>query len=270
MKLRRAIIMVSAVALTCGFYATDYAGADQSALSALEIARRSDKARRSDSEHQIMTMTLENHRGQQRIRTLEGWSREMGNDEQQRFSRFLEPADIRDTTLLTYDYPHQDDDTWLYLPALKKVKRILSSNKKDSFMGSDFSYEDMENLDLINQDYRLVGTETIAGQDCWIIESTPNNEEEIRDSAYSKTVSWIAKKDFLTHKVEFHDKKNRLAKRLLLEDIHPTSDNDPRPRAHRMLMYNLITKHKTVLDLSTLELDVEVNDEMFSQRNLRR
>ena len=235
-----------------------------------EIAARSDRARRATTEHQVMTMILENARGQQRVRTIEGWSHELSDDEEHRFARFLKPSDVRGTTLLTYDYDEKDDDIWLYLPALKKVKRILSSNKTDYFMGSDFTYEDMENMDLVNWDYTLTGTETIDGVECYVIEEAPNNEKEAKESGYSKRTSWIAKTDFLPRRVDFYDKKGRLAKRLVFEDIHPTSGDDPRPRAHRMKMENFITRHKTTLVFDKLELDVPIDDDVFSQRNLRR
>jgi len=239
-------------------------------LSGIEVAKRSDDARRAKTEHQVMTMILENQRGQKRVRTIEGWSQEISDDEEHRFSRFLEPADVKDTTLLTFDYDETDDDIWLYLPALKKVKRILSSNKSDYFMGSDFTYEDMENIDLVNWDYKIIGEENIDGVDCYILEAVANNDEERDETAYSKTVSWIAKTDFLPRKIEYHDKKSRLSKRLTFEDIRPTSQSDPRPRAHKLTMENFITKHKTVLIMRELELDVAVDDDLFSQRNMRQ
>lgn len=240
------------------------------ALSGLEVAKRSDNARRSKTEHQVMTMTLENQRGQKRVRTIEGWSREVSDQEDHRFSRFVEPADVKDTTLLTFDYDDDDDDIWLYLPALKKVKRILSSNKSDYFMGSDFTYEDMENIDLVNWDYTITGEENVGGVDCYVLEAVANNDDERDETAYSKTVSWISKHDFLPRKIEYHDKKSRLSKRLTFEDIHPTSDSDPRPRAHKLTMENFITKHKTVLVIRELQLDVSVDDDLFSQRNMRQ
>ena len=235
-----------------------------------ELARQSDQAQRSDSEHNVMTMTLENSRGQQRVRTIEGYSKELDDNEEHRFVKFLKPSDVKDTTLLTYDYREDDDDIWLYLPALKKVKRILSSNKTDYFMGSDFSYWDMENLDLANWEYRVTGEETLEGVDCWILEATPLNEDERKESGYDKTVSWIGKTDMLPRRVDYHDTKGRHAKRLTTADIRPTSADDPRPRAHRLTMENYITKHKTVLVMDTLELDVTVDEEIFSQRNMRQ
>jgi len=237
-------------------------------LTGLDVARRMDDARRARTEHNVMTMTLANARGQQRVRTIEGWSRELSHAEERRFARFVEPADVKDTTLLTYDYDHADDDIWLYLPALKKVKRILSSNKTDYFMGSDFTYWDMENVDLDNWDYRISGREEADGLRFYVVEATPNNDAERSESGYNRVVYWVAETDWLPRKLEFTDTKDRLAKRLLVSEIRPTSSEDPRPRAHKMVMNNLLTEHHTTLDFSKLELDVEVDDDVFSQRNM--
>jgi hypothetical protein len=248
----------------------DGEGAADGQLTGLEIAKRSDKASNAATESQTMTMTLENSRGQTRVRTITGWSKEIDDETEHRFSRFLEPSDVKDTTLLSYDYDQADDDTWLYLPALKKVKRILSSNKTDYFMGSDFTYEDMENIDLVNWDYTLQGKETVDGVECYKVEAVPNNDEKREETGYSKTVAWYGVEDFVVRKAEYHDKKDRLAKRLTAEDIKPTTPDDPRPRAHKMTMENFITKHKTVLDIRDLKLDIEVDPDIFSQRNMRQ
>jgi outer membrane lipoprotein-sorting protein len=242
----------------------------QETLTGLDVATKADQARRSKSEHQVLTMTLENSSGQKRVRTIEGWDREMSDDEEQRFSRFLEPADVKDTTLLTYDYEHKDDDIWLYLPALKKVKRILASNKSDYFMGSDFTYEDMENIDLVNWDYTLAAPDVLDGVECYVLDAVPNSEKEKSETAYSKLRYWIGKEDFLFRKVEYYDKKDRLSKRLTTGEIRQTSPTDPRKRAHRLDMQNLLTEHKTRIEMSKLELDVAVDDEVFSQRSLTR
>lgn len=262
-SLRAATLAVVCVALVAS---SSFAEGESTGL---DIAKKADDARRAKSEHQVMTMTLENSRGQTRARTIEGWDREMTEDEEQRFSRFLEPADVKDTTLLTYDYEHKDDDIWLFLPALKKVKRILSSNKSDYFMGSDFTYEDMENLDLVNWTYTLAGTETVDGVECHVLDAVPSNDKEKAETAYSKLKYWIGVEDSLFRKVDYYDKKDRLSKRLTTADIRTTSPTDPRKRAHKLTMENFLTKHITRLEMRELQLDVPVSDELFSQRSLR-
>lgn len=235
----------------------------------LEIVTKADEARRAKSERQMLTMTLENSRGQKRVRTIEGWEREMSDAEEQRFSRFQEPADVKDTTLLTYDYEDKDDDIWLYLPALKKVKRILSSNKGDYFMGSDFTYEDMENIDLVNWTYTVAGKETIDGTECWIVDAVANTDKERSETSYNKLRYWIGADDFIIRKIDYTDKKDRQSKQLIISEIRTTSATDPRKRGHKMEMKNFLTEHRTVLDISELQLDVPVSDDLFSQRNLQ-
>jgi outer membrane lipoprotein-sorting protein len=235
----------------------------------LSIMKKADRARRADTERITMTMTLENSRGQTRVRTIESWNRRITEDEEHRFSRFKEPADVKDTTLLTYDYVSKDDDIWLYLPALKKVKRILSSNKSDYFMGSDFTYEDMENFDFVNWDYAIPGKEAVEGAECWIVDAVPNNDKKRSESGYSKVRYWVALEDDLVRKIEYTDKKGRMSKMMTTSDIRPVSDTDPRKRSRKLKMQNFVTKHTTHLDYLQIELDVAVDDEIFSQRNLQ-
>lgn len=264
-----ATLALTAIVALAAVISTPLAARAEGEPTGLEIATKADKARRAKSEHQVLTMTLENSRGQKRVRTIEGWEREISDDEEQRFSRFQEPADVKDTTLLTYDYEEKDDDIWLYLPALKKVKRILSSNKGDYFMGSDFTYEDMENIDLVNWTYTLAGKETIDGTECWILDAVANTDKERSETSYNKLRYWIGSEDYVFRKIDYTDKKDRQSKQLIVSDIRTTSPTDPRKRAHKMEMKNFLTEHHTVLDFSALELDVAVSDDLFSQRNLQ-
>ena len=264
-----ALLALTAIVALPAVFALPLLAHAQGEPSGLEIATKADEARRAKSEHQVLTMTLENSRGQKRVRTIEGWEREISDEEEHRFSRFKEPADVKDTTLLTYDYEEKDDDIWLYLPALKKVKRILSSNKGDYFMGSDFTYEDMENIDLVNWTYTVAGKETVADAECWIVDAVANTDKERSETSYNKLRYWIGTEDYLFRKIDYTDKKDRQSKQLIVSDIRTTSPSDPRKRGHKMEMKNFLTEHKTVLDISTLELDVPVNDDLFSQRNLQ-
>ena len=264
-RIARAIALAAIVAL----WVPAGAARSEGEPTGLEIVTKADHARRAKSEHQVMTMTLENSRGQKRVRTIEGWEREMSDDEEQRFSRFQEPADVKDTTLLTYDYEEKDDDIWLYLPALKKVKRILSSNKGDYFMGSDFTYEDMENIDLVNWAYTVAGKEVIDGTECWIVDAVANTDKERSETSYNKLRYWIGTEDYIIRRIDYTDKKDRNSKQLIVSDIRPTSATDPRKRGHKMEMKNFLTEHRTLLDISALELDVPVTDDLFSQRNLQ-
>ena len=114
---------------------------------------------------------------------------------------FKAPADVKNTSFLNYSYDDdRDDDQWLYLPALKKVKRISGGSKEDYFMGSDFTYEDMEKRSPNKDSHKLLKTETLNGEVCYVIESTPKEEGQ-----YSKRVAWVIKDKWIPLKIEFYD-----------------------------------------------------------------
>ncbi|HHS92136.1 MAG TPA: outer membrane lipoprotein-sorting protein, partial [Campylobacterales bacterium] len=138
---------------------------------------------------QDMLMVLIDKNGNERTRDLKSYAKDFGEDEH-RTLFFKSPSDVKNTAFLTYDYDDsaKDDDQWLYLPALKKVKRIPSADKSSSFMGSDFSYFDMTDRDLEDYDFRLLKETKVYGHDAWMIESTPRNQKVIDESGYEKSI----------------------------------------------------------------------------------
>ena len=134
-------------------------------------------------------MILIDKNGNQRRRTLRVQRMDVGPDEHS-LMFFLDPADVKDTGLLTYDYDDasRDDDQWLYLPALKKTKRIAAGDKSGSFMGSDFSYADMTERNLAHYDYRLLEEKVEDGVKVWQVEAIPNTPQEIDQTGYTKMI----------------------------------------------------------------------------------
>ena len=133
---------------------------------------------------QNLLMVLVNKKGKKRVRDMKSYTKDFGKDEK-KVMFFKSPADVKNTGFLTFDYDkaNKDDDQWLYLPALKKVKRIPSSDKSSSFMGSDFSYYDMTKMSLKDFDFKLLKETKVRGHAVWMIESTPRsqkNHERIR------------------------------------------------------------------------------------------
>mgnify|MGYP001827782910 FL=1 len=149
---------------------------------------------RDDGDHQTadMKMILIDKNGSQRKRSIRSFSKDMGEDKY-RLMFFREPADVRDTGFLTYDYddPDRDDDQWLYLPALKKTKRIASSDKSGSFMGSDLSYSDMTSRNLDDYDFTLKKEMEVKGHPVWLIESIPRNKKVIKETGYTKSLLFV-------------------------------------------------------------------------------
>lgn len=151
---------------------------------------------RDDGDNAIidMEMVLVDRHQNQRSRKIRRYLKDQGED-RQILMFFIEPADVRDTAFLTYDYDDyaRDDDQWLYLPALRKSKRIASSDKSGSFMGSDFSYADMTRRNLDAWDYRLLKEDEVRGSPVWVIEGVPRTAEEIDETGYTKSVVFVRK-----------------------------------------------------------------------------
>jgi hypothetical protein len=174
MKSPRPAALLGAVALLA------IAPAAAAELTGRQIMERVDERDDGDNATQDMEMILIDKNGNTRERAIRSLRRDMGEDTHS-IMFFLSPADVKDTGFLTYDYDDADadDDQWLYLPALKKTKRIASNDKSGSFMGSDFTYADMTTRELDHYDYRLIKEGDVGGNPVWIVEGIPNTEKEI-------------------------------------------------------------------------------------------
>lgn len=152
---------------------------------------------RDDGDNQTadMQMILIDKRGKQRLRSIATFKKDRGEDTQ-RLMFFVQPADVKDTAFLTYDYddPQKDDDQWLYLPALRKTKRIATTDKSGSFMGSDLNYADMTSRDLEDYDYRFYekGKQSeVRGKKVWVIWSIPRSKEIVDETGYEKSLLFV-------------------------------------------------------------------------------
>ena len=171
-------------------------------LTALEVMQAVEDRDDGESFVADYTMVLIDRRERQRTRNLRIYSKDYGADTRS-LSRFESPADIRGTSYLNNDWddPARDDDSWLYLPALQRVKRIASSDTSDSFLGSDFTYADINGLELDWYDYRFVNeSEIVDGHDTWVIEATPKaamKEQAEEATGYCRLQTWIRKDNFV-------------------------------------------------------------------------
>jgi outer membrane lipoprotein-sorting protein len=237
-------------------------------LTGRDIAVKVKEQRTSESEYAVSTMILINKRNQKRIRKVHRWSRDYqgkGGIDKKTIIFFESPADVRNTGLLIYSYtaPSADDDRWLYLPALQKVRRISSKQKGDYFMGTDFTYEDMGEQDVDEDEHTLLRTENLNGIPCFVVQSIPREKNHI----YGKKVLWIDKSRFVPLKVEFYSKKGNLIKVMTSEDIEKI---DGKWTAKRITMNNIEKKHKTILEIDKVEYDISIPDSKFTQTELKR
>lgn len=217
------------------------------------------------------TMILINDKGQKRERKTTTTSKLQNNGiDSKLLIHFLSPADIKGTGFLQIEHSEGEDDLWIYLPALKKSRRLVANNKKDSFVGSDFSYGDilLPKVDLYH--HALLRSENINGRDCYVIESIPGNETVKRDSGYSKKVSWIRTDNFVESKVVYYDLSGTLLKTQTTQDYKEVD-----PENHRwIIMYremeNHQTGHKTIVTFDRIEANHPVADDLFSVRNIEK
>lgn len=237
-------------------------------LTAKQIMQKMDEQLQSDDETVEADFTLINKRGKETRRKFRLLSKQVSPTEERRFLEFTAPGDIKGTILLTYDYRDKADNIWLFLPALGRARRISSGDKTDSFVGSDLTFEDLENVDLENIAFKLLRNEVYADEPCYVIEGTPANEAEKKESGYSKRIFWISGKTFLPLQVEHYDKKEKLIKVLKSEDMRQIQGTE-KFRSFKLEMENVQKNSKTILEYSKYELDTGISDSMFSQRMLK-
>ncbi len=232
-----------------------------------EIAARSDRSDVGFGNSQVeLQMVLRNAAGQESTRTLQISTLEKADESvgDKTLVLFETPRDIEGTALLSHARILDPDDQWLYLPALKRVKRIASSNKSGPFVGSEFAFEDFTAIELNKYDYRYLGSESCGELQCDVLERLPRYQ----NSGYSKQVAWVDSEYFQIRKVEFYDRRGDLLKVLLLEDYRQY-DNGVW-RAHRLTMQNVQTNKQTELVYQDYDFNVDLDGKDFVKGRLSR
>jgi outer membrane lipoprotein-sorting protein len=184
--------------------------------------------------------------------------------------KFTTPADIKGTAFLQVEHSDADDDEWLYLPALGKSRRLVANNKKDSFVGSDFSYGDIALPKVDLYQHRLVRSEVLTGYDCYVIESIPKSETTKADFGYARKVTWLRKDNFLETRVEYYDLSGRLLKTQVVTGHKLLEPDTQRWIALHREMTNQQTGHKTVFNFDTVDAGASVPADIFTTRYLER
>jgi hypothetical protein len=208
----------------------------------------------------------------QRVRQLKLFSKEYeGVDKSVSF--FMAPADVKDTAYMSYDWDDdaKEDDSWLYLPALQKINRIAASDKSGAFMGSDFSYADIDGVEVEDFNYRLVKeSEEVNGYDCWVIESTPKSKEVIKETGYISTKSWIRKDIFMQVKAIINVKKGKRVKYFQAKDIEQIQGIWTAKTLQMVTTKKKKLEHSSVLKINAVDYQTQVDDKMFENNTLQR
>jgi outer membrane lipoprotein-sorting protein len=262
MNCTRVVVTSLVVALLLGTAGAVFAAQDEG----FEIAARSDRTDLGFGDSEVeLKMVLRNAAGQEstrslRIATLEKPDETVGDKS---LVVFDTPRDIEGTALLSHAKILDPDDQWLYLPALKRVKRISSSNKSGPFVGSEFAFEDFTAIELNKFEYTFVGTEPCGNLVCDVLERTPRYE----NSGYTKQVSWVDQTDYQIRKVEFYDRRGDLLKVLELTDYRYY---DVIWRAHKLSMSNVQTNKQTDLIYGNYTFGAGLDEKDFVKGRLSR
>ncbi len=259
MKLAKKIAILTIAFLILGTYSYS-----QKKLTGYDVMKKVYERPTGNDMEATLTMVLINSKGEKRVRKIKQFIRDFGKVEK-KIMFFISPADVKNTSFMnwSYDDPGKDDDQWIYLPALKKVKRISSDSKGDYFMGSDFTYDDLGDRKPEEDTHKILRMEKVNGLDCYVIESIPKDE----DYMYSKTITWVVKDRWYGIKKVFYDEDGELLKTLTLK------------KAEKIKGYWIIThiimdnhqkNHKTEMILSDVKIDIGIPKKYFTERMMKR
>ena len=211
----------------------------------------------------LLTMTLTNASGQTRVREIRQFSKVM-DDTEKSIMFFQSPADVKNTSFMNWSYDSDKaDDQWIYLPALKRVRRISSDSKSDYFMGSDFTYDDLGDRKLNADTHKLLHEEHINGKLCYVVESKSKDAGYM----YSKTITWIDKSNFIGVKKEFYDEDGKLLKVLTIKNVEEIAGYYIITNSE---MKNVQKNHSTTMHLSNVQINTGISSDTFTERMMTR
>ena len=209
-------------------------------------------------------MILRNASGQESRRIMDQSVLEDNTEGDKTLIIFREPKKVRGTALLTHAHGAREDDQWLYLPKLGRVKRISGSSKAGSFLGSEFAYEDLAPQEVDDYSYKYLRDESLAGVEMFVVERTPKST----DSGYTRQIIWVDKKEYRIFQADFYDRKDSHAKRLTISDYKLYLDKYWRPL--HLNMVNQADGRSTDLMMSEYVFQENKTADDFSQASLRR
>ncbi|MEM1181540.1 MAG: outer membrane lipoprotein-sorting protein [Acidobacteriota bacterium] len=231
----------------------------------LAIAEEADRRDQGFGDSQAtLTMILRNAHGEESTRELRNRTLEQADDGDKSLVIFDHPRDVKGTAFLTFSHIDGDDDQWLYLPALKRVKRISSSNKSGPFMGSEFAYEDISSQEVAEYTYRYLRDEELNGQSTYVVERVPVHPK----SGYQRQEVWFDREEFRPLKTVFYDRKGDLLKTLEQQGFERYLERYWRPA--RMTMVNHQTGKSTELKWSDYVFQNGYSESDFNRAGLAR
>ncbi|MEX0964610.1 MAG: outer membrane lipoprotein-sorting protein [Pseudohongiellaceae bacterium] len=271
----QSLYKLSAVILVFCTQVIGSASSNAAEYSAEEVMRMVDERYTGDSSIAEVTMVLIDRRERQRARNLKLYSKDYGIDTKS-LSLFESPADIRGTAYLNFDWEEslREDDSWLYLPALQRVKRLATSDTSDSFLGSDFTYADINGFEVDWYNYSFINeSQMVDGEECWLIEIVPKPEFKDRAeeaSGYSKMQSWISKEKFLQLRGQAWELRGNRVKFFTASEIEEIDGIWTVKRLQAVTTRNDRQEHASVLQINSIDYNVEVSDDLLTTEAMQR
>lgn len=241
-------------------------------LDAREIMRRVDERYTGDTQSSVSTLSLIDKKGRERTRELQMFSMDKP-DVEKSIVYFLAPADVKGTAYMSFDWEAEsrEDDSWLYLPALQQVKRVASSDESGAFMGSDFSYADINGMDFEDFEYIMVKeSDLVNGQDCWVIESRPKNDKIIEKTGYTSAQSWVRKDIFMVVQGKIEVKKGNKTKYFSATDLELINDIWTAKTLQMITTRNGKKEHASVFKFADVVYNQQVDESRFDTQAMQR
>lgn len=260
--MKKTILHILIIFIVAAYSGAEYAQGETN-IAAVDIVKKWDSRPEGKDLTTEATFTLINSRGQKRVRKTRRYWINMEDKEgfnEKTIIFFDKPSDVKGTSLLNWSYIDikKDDDQWLYLPALRKIKRIASADKEKSFMGSDLTYDDMGDRKIEEDDHKLIGTEDINGNICYVIEMTPREKGYM----YSKKTMWIDTEEYIDYRTDFYDRKGRFLKR----QDNTWTKVDGIWVTRKIAVKNEQTGHSTVVEIDKIKVNTGLKESRFTKR----
>lgn len=236
-------------------------------LTGYDISKRAHDVESGKTAQYNAVLTLQTKKGAVRTREIT-LRRKQYDGVKKSLITFSAPKDVAGVAYLSFEYDSNTDaakesESWLYMPAMKKVRRISGSSRQDDFMGSDFTYEDIGDRGLDKDDFTLAGEETVEGSDCWKVDCVAKDKSE----KTPRRIVWIRKDNYLIQKVHLYNQRGEVERELICSDI---KEVDGIWTICKMFMKNLQTEHTSTLELKTLNFNIDLSDNLFTVASIER
>lgn len=251
------IIIITAALIPAPFFAQ----------TAKEISEKATDVIAYEAMEMASTLKIYDAKGSERIRQITTATKKFG-ETTKTIIKFISPADVKGTAMLIYDYENTSDDMWIYMPALRKTRRIVSTEKGKNFMGSEFTNADMSKPNMNEFQFKILGTEVYEGKTCWKIESVCNDETIQDENGFSKKISFIEKETYLCHKTEFYDRYGKLYKTQYLRQYKKQSNG--KYFAFQMEMKNEQNGRKSIMVIDRFQTGSNLPESAFTAAMLEK